>query len=105
MNIDIYKPSYVEEIESVFGKEYAKMFQVILEQESKYEKDGICYVSISVDELSKKLPYTRSRIHGMLKKIKLFNLVQKEGKNDSLYSITPKCREYLIQSFVNQNIL
>lgn len=105
MNIDIYNPSYVEEIESVFGEEYAKMFQAILEQDNKYEKNGICYVSISVDELSKKLPYTRSRIQKIFKRIKLFDLVQKESKNDSLYSITPKGREYLVQSFVNQNIL
>lgn len=105
MSIDVYKQSYVKEIEAVFGKEYAQMFQAILEQENKYDKDGICYVPISVDELSQKLPYTRSRIQAILKQLKLLDLIQKESKNDSLYSITPKSRKYLIQSFVKQNIL
>lgn len=105
MNTNIYKKSYVEEIESVFGKEYAKMFQAILGQENQYEKDGIFYVQVSIDELSQKLPYSRSRIQRLFKQLKLLNLIRKESKNDSLYSITPKGKEYLIQSFVNQNIV
>lgn len=108
MSIDIYKPSYIKEIEFVFGKEYAKMFQAILEQGNKYEKDGICYVPIRIDELCNQLPYSRSRIREMFKRMKLFGLIQKEDKGIgeiSLYSIAPKGMEFLIEDFVNRNIL
>ncbi len=106
MNIDIYKQSYVKEIEAEYGEEYARLFRAILEQDNKYEKDGICYVSISIDELSNQLPYTRSRIQAMFKRMKMFDLIRKEDKTigeSSLYSIAPKGKECLIQDFVNRN--
>ncbi len=44
----------------------------------------------------------------MFKRMKLFGLIQKEDKGIgeiSLYSIAPKGMEFLIEDFVNRNIL